>query len=334
MFMSYDGKLLSRAKVRLDDKRHSMENERVRRLEEAYRRSPRIKDLDSMISGNIANAVGLALSRGSDPVTAFAEARADNEYLQTERREQLKAAGLSADYTDEHYMCERCLDTGYRGTDICSCLDLLYKEEQRRELSELLKLGEQTFDSFCLDWYDDRPDPATGISPHKWMESVYDTCVEYARKFGKKSFNLFFTGGTGLGKTFLATSIAKTVSESGFSVVYDTAMSVFSRFEDDKFSKVSDSDAVKGELHRYMTCDLLILDDLGTELTTSFTVSCLYNIINTRLASGKKTIITSNLSPDEVGIRYSLQIASRLEGEYQVLKFFGKDIRILKKELQ
>ena len=105
-------------------------------------------------------------------------------------------------------MCSKCLDTGYRGTGICSCLDNLYKEEQRRELSELLKLGEQTFDSFCLDWYDDRPDPITGISPYKWMESVYDTCVEYARKFGKNSFNPFHRRNWP-GKTFLATSSAK-----------------------------------------------------------------------------------------------------------------------------
>lgn len=332
--MSYDGKHLARAKERLDNMRRTAEKNRLRHLEEAYRLSPRIRELDSQISGNIADAVGFALSKGRSPLEAFEEARSHNERLQAERAERLLDLGLPSDYTDETYMCRRCLDTGYRGTDICSCLDTLYREEQRRELSELLKLGEQTFDSFCLDWYDDRPDPLTGISPYKWMESVYDTCAEYARKFGKNSYNLFFTGATGLGKTFLATSIAKVVSENGFSVVYDTAVCVFSRFEDDKFAKVSDPYAVRSELARYLTCDLLILDDLGTELTTSFTVSCLYSLMNTRLVSGKKTIITSNLSPDEVRIRYSAQIASRLEGEYQVLKFFGKDVRLLKKELQ
>ena len=329
--MSYDGKLLARAKTRLDGMRRAAEIERLCRLDEVYGKNPRIRTLDADIRANISNAVGFALMHGGDTTQALYEAREENEYLQSERAEELLCAGFPADYTDERFMCEKCSDTGYLGTEICSCLKALYKEEQTRELSALLKLGEQTFDSFCLDWYDDTADSEAGVSPREAMEFVYETCVAYAHRFGKNSYNLFFTGGTGLGKTFLAACIARDVSERGFSVVYDTAVSVFSRFEEEKFSR---SEEAAAEVRRYMTCDLLILDDLGTEMTTAFTVSALYDLINTRLASGKKTIITSNLLPGELYGRYSPQIASRLEGEYQVLPFFGRDIRILKKELQ
>ena len=162
------------------------------------------------------------------------------------------------------------------------------------------------------------------------MEFVKDTCWMYSNKFGQSSKNFFLTGKTGLGKTFLSTCIAKVVSEKGFSVVYDTANSVFSKFEEEKFSKYDDISEVKSDINRYMSCDLFILDDLGTEMTTAFTISAFYNLINTRLVSGKKTIISSNLAPEDIIKRYSPQIASRILGEYQVLKFTGKDIRLIK----
>ena len=159
------------------------------------------------------------------------------------------------------------------------------------------------------------------------MEIIYETCVEYARKFGKNSMNLFFNGAPGLGKTFLSACIAHVVSENGYSVVYDMASSVFSRFEDVKFLRTEDPEEARSEVKRYLECDLLIFDDLGTEMTTQFTVSALYEIINTRLITGKKTIVSSNLTLDELSRRYSEQIMSRLEGEYQVLTFRGDDIR-------
>ncbi|MBR5381493.1 MAG: ATP-binding protein [Oscillospiraceae bacterium] len=323
--MAYDGKLLARAKTRLDEERRERESERARRLREVYEAAPDARRTDARIRVNMANAVRSAVSGDTGEL---ARARAENRLLQHEREMILVGAGFPADYTEERYACEKCRDTGYVGTELCTCLRELYMDEQRKDLSALLKLGDQTFDSFSLDWYDAEPDPGTGVSAREAMETVYETCVNYARKFGERSRSLFFTGETGVGKTFLAACIARVVSEKGFSVVYDTAVSIFGRFEEAKFSR--DAEEADDAVRRYLTCDLLIFDDLGTEMTTSFTLSALYELVNTRLNTGKKTIVTSNLPPDALYVRYSPQIASRMTGEYLTLRFFGGDIRLLK----
>ena len=152
-----------------------------------------------------------------------------------------------------------------------------------------------------------------------------------AYQFDRGGGNLLLSGGTGLGKTFLSACIARVVSENGFSVVYDTAASVFSRFEDAKFRR---DDGGSEDADRCMKCDLLILDDLGTEMTTAFVQSALYQIVNGRLMEKRATIISTNLAPEEIGSRYGRSVLSRLEGDYEILPFFGEDIRRLKRERQ
>lgn len=323
--MSYDGKLLARAKTALTEKRRLHLDLYERRLESVYYRAPRIRALDMELMATISDLVSAALS--TDSADRIGDIRLRNLELQDERRGELLRAGFAGNYLDDEYLCLKCRDTGYIGMDICDCLMELYKEEQRESLSSLLKLGKETFDSFDLSYYDDSPAPDTGISPRRTMEIIYETCVEYARKFSKRSMNLFFNGAPGLGKTFLSACIARVVAENGYSVVYDMAASVFSKFEDAKFSRADDADEARNEVKRYLECDLLIIDDLGTEMTTSFTVSALYEIINTRLVTGRKTIVSSNLTIYELRKRYSEQIMSRLEGEYQVLTLRGEDIR-------
>ena len=156
-------------------------------------------------------------------------------------------------------------------------------------------------------------------------------CRAYAESFGAQSPNLLFTGEPGLGKTFLSASIARVVSASGHSVVYDTAGHIFARFEAQKFGR-DDGENADTAVSRALGCDLLILDDLGTELMTSFVHSAMYQIVNTRLITGKKTVISTNLSPDELGRRYGAPVLSRLQGEYQMLLFFGEDIRRQKRK--
>jgi DNA replication protein DnaC len=198
-------------------------------------------------------------------------------------------------------------------------------------LSSLLKLGTETFETFKLDYYSDEPN-ANGASPRRTMRIIFEICQNYAHKFGAKSNNLFFVGAPGLGKTFLSACIARVVAESGFSVVYDTAGAIFAKFEDAKFSREEDDrQEARKETRRILECDLLILDDLGTELVTSFTISALYEIVNTRLITGKKTIISTNMGLEELRARYSMQIMSRLEGEYEALTFSGEDIRKIKR---
>lgn len=331
--MSIDAKILSRAKRRLEEKKRTHALMRENRIKEVYGKCPRIQQLDRELKGTVIDVIGLALKSGQDPSDKIAELRDLNLHLQSERIQALISVGYPPDYLDDEYLCKICHDTGYDGAALCTCLKNLYNEEMKASLSSLLKLGCETFDTFDFTWYDDTPDPVTGISPRQNIEFIYEMCVQYARKFGRDSFNLFFNGPTGLGKTFLSACIARVVSEKGFSVVYDMAFSIFSAFEEEKFAKSDDTVSLRGELRRYLESDLLIIDDLGTEMTTAFTVSALYELLNTRLISGKKTVISSNLSLDELHRRYTPQIMSRLEGEFQVLKFCGRDIRLLKKGL-
>jgi len=283
------------------------------------------------IRETMTDLVNIAL--GSVSSIQAGEIRQRNLELQELRREEIIRAGFTVNYADDDYLCPECRDTGYIRTEICACLMELYQIEQRESLSSLFKLGDENFDSFSLSFYDDKPAPDTGVSPRRSMEIIYETCVEYSRKFNARSMNLFFNGAPGLGKTFLSACIARVVSENGHSVVYDTATSVFTKFEDAKFLRTDDpataalKEDARAEVKRYLECELLILDDLGTEMTNVFIISALYELINTRLLTNKKTIVSSNLTIYELRQRYSEQIMSRLEGEYQVLTFRGDDIR-------
>ena len=323
--MALDGKLLALAKESLTKKRQAHNALMETRLKEAYIRAPRIRDLDQEIRSTMTELFGAALTPNNAAMIEDIHLR--NSELQALRRNELVRAGIPGGYLDEEYMCPKCRDTGYEDTVICSCLMEMYMAEQRKSLSNLFRLGDETFDNFDISLYDDSPAPDSGISPRHAMDIIYETCVEYARKFGKRSMNLFFNGSPGLGKTFLSACIAHVVADSGYSVVYDTVSSVFAKFEDAKFSRTDDSEDSRNEVKRCLECDLLILDDLGTEMATSFTTSALYDIINTRLITGLKTIVSSNLTLTELRRRYSEQIMSRLEGEYQVLTFRGEDIR-------
>ena len=213
-------------------------------------------------------------------------------------------------------------------TDLLKELEGFTAKQQKLELSKLLDLGSQSFDTFDTDWYSDQRAPGKTKSAREHMEWVYDTCVEYAHNFGKKPANLLLFGRPGLGKTHLSAAIAREVSGKGFSVVYDMAGHIFERFEAQKFGR----DEAERDVERVLNCDLLILDDLGTEMTTTMVQSALYQIINGRLLSGRSTVISTNLMPEAIAQRYSGQIASRIEGEYQLLPFVGEDIRTLKKK--
>ena len=241
----------------------------------------------------------------------------------------METLGLPADCLEEKPACPLCGDTGYRDGGVCRCLRDYYAREQQKELSRMLDLGNQSFDTFSLEWYPDRVEPGQKRSARSHMEErVYNSCAEFAHRFGRGFENLLFFGAPGLGKTHLSAAIAREVSGAGWSVVYDTAGHVFRVFEDEKFGREEAGEDVE----RVLRCDLLILDDLGTELTTAFVQSALYEIVNTRLVERRSTILSTNLMPSELGRRYSPQVASRIEGEYQLLPFVGEDIRRLKRE--
>ncbi|MCL2366112.1 MAG: ATP-binding protein [Oscillospiraceae bacterium] len=323
--MAMDGKILAKARNTLSDKKKAKDDNYERRLKNVYRDAPRVRVLDTAIRETMSDLVGFSL--GVDLGEEAEDIRLRNLELQDQRRLELLKAGFAEDYLNDEPMCVVCSDTGYVNGAVCACLVDIYKSELAKSLSSLLKLGNETFDSFELSYYDDAPLAEAGISPRRTMEIIYETCVEYARKFGLKSMNLFFNGAPGLGKTFLSACIARVVADNGFSVVYDMATTMLSKMVDVKFRRIEDDEAMAAEVKRYLSCDLLIIDDLGTEMANAYTVSALYELINTRLVTGKKTIVSSNLTIDELRKQYTEQIMSRLEGEYQVLTFRGDDIR-------
>ncbi len=242
----------------------------------------------------------------------------ENLALQAERNALLKKYGLPEDYTDPKYECKECNDSGFIGINMCRCFKSAMAKcaFENSGLGALLK--DQSFDTFDMSYYMD--DKAS----YEKMSKNVDICKNYAESFDNSGKNLIFIGGTGLGKTHLSTSIAKKVIEKGFEVVYDSSPNVFNDFSKEQFKDES------GLTQKYFDCDLLILDDLGTEMHTAFTVSCLYNVINTRLNTGKSTIINTNLSIDELRKMYTERITSRILGCFNPLLFTGKDIRMQK----
>lgn len=326
--MSYEPEVLRRATDRLKQRQQLRQSALATRRETIYQQLPRVKEIDSQLRLGVAKAATAALRHGEDPTTAIQTLRAESKALQQERTALLTQAGYAPSDLIDQPECAACHDTGWRGAKMCHCLKQLCAEEQLQALSSLLDFQGQSFDTFSLDYYSSSPGPS-GVSPRSHMEMVRDICYNYASRFGRTGIeNLFLSGNPGLGKTFLSACIAQVVSEAGFSVVYDTAIQIFSHFEEEKFGR-SDTGAVQ----RYLNCDLLILDDLGSELTTPFLQSALYQIVNTRLISNKHTVISSNLSQREIALRYSAQVASRIAGEYRLLEFWGQDIRPLKQQL-
>ena len=331
--MSYSPNVLRRAQARLTRRREERQARQEEQRRQVYARLPRVAEIDGLLRRTMAQVIAAALREGGDPAAQVADIRRKNQALQAEQAQLLTGHGFPADALEDKPLCARCGDSGWVGSDMCDCLKVLCAQEQIKELSQLLDLGEQSFDTFDLGFYSPEVWPAWGRSPRENMEKVLKICRDYAQNFGRYYFNnLFLSGSTGLGKTFLSACIARTVSENGCSVVYDTAGEVFARFEAQKFSRdEEDAREARDDTRRYLRCDLLILDDLGSELTTPFVQSVLYQLVNSRLTAEKRTVISSNLTMDDVRGRYSPQIASRLEGEYRVLPFFGEDIRLQRK---
>ncbi len=328
--MSYDGRLMRVAREKYDDDIRARAENLRRRREALYSKLPRVGEIDAELRCTAAKIIVSALKRGTDPKPAINVLRDKNLVLQREKADLLASAGYGADYLDDEPACAKCGDTGFVGTEPCECLRRYYAREQIKELSKLLNLGRQSFDSFDIELYSDMLWEQQGMSPRENMEMVYEICSDYAHGFGPRSGNLFLSGSPGLGKTFLSACIAREVSESGFSVVYDSTPHIFAQFEAQKFGRETPEGGESEDIKRCLNCDLLIMDDLGAEMTTPFVQSALYQIINSRLVSGKKTIISSNLLGEDLARRYTPQIVSRIEGEYRKLRFFGDDIRRIK----
>jgi len=300
------------------------EEEYKARRRQVYALSPELEELARQRRGLVAGMVTAALRAGGDAEAAAEEAKKQSAALRERESRLLAQLGFDPDYLEERPLCARCGDTGYVGAQPCECLLRRYAVRQQEQLSRLLDVTGQSFGTFDLSLFDDRPGQG-GLSDRELMRRVRDYCMDYCRNFGVKKESLFLTGQCGTGKTFLSGCIAREVSARGFSVCYDTAVQVFALFEAERFEHSREAGE---EVQRYLNSDLLILDDLGTEFTSPFTVSALYTIVNHRLITGKQTIINTNLILDELAERYSAQIHSRIAGTYRTLYLRGRDLRL------
>ena len=321
--MAYSVEVLSRASARLAGLRADHESKANARRAQVYETLPRIQEIDKQLQRNMVQAAFAAFSEGAQD--AMAKAKAANRALEKEREELLKAH-FAPGYLDDAPFCSACGGSGHLGSAMCKCLKDLCIEEQRKELAPVFR-GGQSFDNFRLDYYSDTLIPAVGKSARSVMERNLMACRDYARSFGPHSGHLLFNGGTGLGKTHLALAIGRAAGDMGYSVCYETAIDLFSKLEQAKFTPTEENRRMAEKLH---SCDLLIIDDLGTEMPGQFVNAALYGLLSTRLMENRPMVITTNLNVEETAQRYSAQIASRLYGEFVRLTFVGSDIRTLK----
>ncbi|MGM9669787.1 MAG: ATP-binding protein [Faecousia sp.] len=324
--MGYSAEVVRRARQRLAQAKADRESENQQRLQTAYAQVPRLREIDRALRVTMAKAAQAVLTQGGDPQKTMDAVRRENQELQRER-EWLIETSFEEDFLDETPICGRCGGTGYVGSAMCECLAELCRQEQKKELTLLSGGRGESFENFRLGYYSDRADYKLGVSPRSIMEKTLATCRDYAHQFPGKGENLLFSGNTGLGKTFLSACIARTVADSGHSVVYESAGHLFARLERAKFNN---DEQARQETDKYTACDLLIIDDLGTEMPGQFVTAALYSLVNDRLLSGKSTIISTNLNTEDLERRYSPQIASRLRGSYRRVAFVGEDIRLLK----
>lgn len=319
--MPYEEAILNRAMQRLRLSAEEKQAEYEAHLAEAYEKYPRLEAIDRRLRQSVAEAVSVSFSRGEDTQAAIARLEAENLALQDERQWILDASEFDEDFLDDSPVCGVCGGKGWVGSRMCECLRELCRQEQKKALSSLLA-GNERFENFQLGYYPDAYDPALGASPRHMMQLNLAACCRYANNFRQGVGNLLFSGATGLGKTYLSACIARQVADLGGAVTYVTAGKLFSDYEAVKFSGGEEL-----SLAKYTDCDLLIIDDLGTEMRTQFVVSALYSVVNERLLRQRATVISTNLRPEELENRYTPQIASRLLGCYQLLSFVGSDIR-------
>ena len=291
-----------------------------KRRDELHAKFPDIARIDQILSETGLKIFGESMKGREGLEERINKLKAENDELRAVRAQILEANGYPADYSSVKYECEKCQDTGFIGTKMCDCMrqKLILAGYESSGIGKLIRT--QSFESFDLEKCRQTPEQ------YNSMRLVLTESQRFAYEFkpgcGK---NLLFMGTTGLGKTHLSTSIAKVVIERGYDVFYDTFQNIMRELEKDRFGRVDDA----GEyVSRLFSSDLLIIDDLGTEMTNQFTIAALYNLINTRLNSSKSMIINTNLRGEDILPRYGDRIASRIFGEFSGYLFVGKDLRV------
>lgn len=290
---------------------------------------PKLPDIDDAIS---SVSVRQARSLLDGKTSALHELREEITRLSDEKQALLRSNGFPDDYLELHYTCPDCKDTGYIGTNKCHCfkkaiVDLLYTQSNLQEVLE-----KENFSTFSLDYYSsNHRDPLTGRSSLEAVQTALHICHEFVDIFSEDFQNILLYGDTGVGKTFLSHCIAKEVMDRSYSVIYFSASRLFDVLAKNMFGKKEEE--TDDSLDYIYNCDLLIIDDLGTELSNTFTTSQLFSCLNERILRQKSTIISTNLALDDIKTIYSERIFSRISSHYTMLRLTGDDIRIQKKLL-
>lgn len=325
--MAYDREILQEIEMEYETQRMKNEQDLKRRQNAVFAQVPELEAVDAEIKSLGLKLYKIALS-GDDVKAQIADLRNGQKSLLEKKKALLSANGYPEDELSERFMCPDCHDTGAIGTKSCECFKRKLIEKAYEQSNLSAQLTNQSFDTFDMSLYSEEVDSYYGISPKKHMEGILASCKSFVQNFGATDENLLFWGEPGLGKTFLSTCIAKELIAKQYSVIYETAYKTFSMLEELKFKKSDNEEKLKFKVEKLYSCDLLILDDLGSEFTTQYTTASLFDIINSRLISGKKTLINTNLSMAELEKKYGERVVSRLFGHFRVLQFIGSDIRI------
>lgn len=322
--MGYSKDIYRQATGTMQQRRNNAFSNAEKKREIFYSKYPRAREIDYSLQSTAA-AAGKAVLQGGDVKKVLTQLKEQNLSLQKELEDIYRKDGITENDLSEHFMCSKCNDTGYVDGRMCSCMKTLLKEIAYDQLNSLSPLSLSTFESFSLDYY---PDEISGvISPRSRMEQIFRFCKNYAETFSKKSKSLLMRGTTGLGKTHLSLAIANEVINKGFGVIYASTPNIVSKLEKEHFSR----NRLEETTEEYLTsCDLLILDDLGTEFITQFTTSSIYNILNSRIMQELPTIISTNMTLQELERTYSQRFVSRIMGNSLKLDFMGNDIRQIK----
>ena len=316
--MSYNREDYIRIKAEFSQKYILARERATARRTELHGRFPRVWEIDRVLSRTGMDIMAI-MNSGKDTAAKIAGLKERNGKLLEERGNILREGGYPEDYSDIKYDCEKCGDTGFVDTKMCDCMKkaLVMAGYESSGLGALIR--SQSFENFSLDFY------CTGGGNAELMKLNRDKLCAFADGFDRDTYkNFLFIGGTGLGKTHLSTSVAKKVIDRGYDVLYVTAVGMISDFEAVRFG---DGARVKNDPERYMEAELLIIDDLGTEVVNQFTLSCVYDVINGRINARRSTIINTNLSSKDIEAKYNERIYSRLIGEYYPILFSGTDIR-------
>lgn len=311
-----------------DERRLRARHELEERTREVNKRIPELARLDEQIAEQSVRRARLSLFGDASALNGLKEA---NQALSLQKKRLLIQNGYPEDYLMMRYQCPDCKDTGYIGTEKCHCfrqaiVDLVYAQSNVREA-----VKRENFQSFSFSYYsEDYVDELTGLTPLENIHRVVSTVRSFIRRFDSSYENLLLYGNTGVGKTFLSNCLAGELLNTAHTVIYLTAFQLFDILEQNKFGRSDEPERLRNQFEYILDCDLLIIDDLGTELANAFTTSQLYLCINERWLNRKSTVISTNLSLEQLDSTYGERIFSRIMSNYTLLKIFGEDIRLKK----